>query len=53
MEKQDFLGAYDELELIELGEEDAQGGTTTPACVATSIAVSTAFCPTTKCTSKC
>ncbi|MET8558319.1 class II lanthipeptide, LchA2/BrtA2 family [Streptomyces sp. NPDC004959] len=53
MENQDLLGAYDELELIELGDEDAHGGTTTPACVAVSIAASAAFCPTTKCTSKC
>ncbi|GFE16357.1 hypothetical protein Sgleb_44040 [Streptomyces glebosus] len=53
MEKQDFLGSYDELELIELGEDVAHGGTTSPVCIATSVAVSTAFCPTTKCTSKC
>ncbi|GAA4879053.1 class II lanthipeptide, LchA2/BrtA2 family [Kitasatospora sp. NPDC048365] len=54
MEKQDFLGAWDELELIELGEEDAHGGTTTVPCsIAITVAASSAFCPTTKCTSKC
>ncbi|RPF34484.1 class II lanthipeptide, LchA2/BrtA2 family [Streptomyces sp. TLI_185] len=53
MEKQDFLGAYDELELIELGEEEAHGGTTVPCSLAVSVAASTAFCPTTKCTKQC
>ncbi|MEN2422826.1 class II lanthipeptide, LchA2/BrtA2 family [Streptomyces rimosus] len=27
MEQQEFLGAYDELELIELSEEEWRGGT--------------------------
>ncbi|MEU2788124.1 class II lanthipeptide, LchA2/BrtA2 family [Streptomyces sp. NPDC007100] len=52
MEQQDFLGAYDELELIELSEQEWHGGTG-PVCVAASVAASAAFCPTTKCTSKC
>ncbi|MEV6941129.1 class II lanthipeptide, LchA2/BrtA2 family, partial [Streptomyces sp. NPDC051172] len=41
-----------EAELIELSEADVTGGTT-PVSVAVSIAASAAFCPTTKCTSKC
>lgn len=40
-----------EEDLKELAETDAQGGGT-PA-VAISVAVSIAFCPTGKCTSKC
>ncbi|MHA6780232.1 class II lanthipeptide, LchA2/BrtA2 family [Pseudonocardia saturnea] len=47
----DILGRYDELELVELGAADAYGGTGW-ACAAAS-AASAAFCPTTKCTSKC
>lgn len=54
MEKEDFLGAYDELELIELSEEDAHGGTTTVPCsIAVTTLISAAACPTTKCTSQC
>ncbi|MDT0549071.1 MULTISPECIES: class II lanthipeptide, LchA2/BrtA2 family [Streptomyces] len=61
----DILGAWDETELVELSEADVHGGTG-PACVATGLilgitaiqagvatAVSAAFCPTTKCTSRC
>lgn len=40
-----------EEELTELAEADAQGGGT--PVVAVSVAVSLAFCPTGKCTSKC
>lgn len=50
----DLLAKYDEKELIELTESDGNGGTTL-ACGTWAIAtlVSSAFCPTTKCTSKC
>ncbi|MBZ6085017.1 class II lanthipeptide, LchA2/BrtA2 family [Streptomyces olivaceus] len=50
--QKDFLGAYDEAELIELSESDVTGGTT-PVSVAVSVAASVAFCPTTKCTKEC
>ncbi|MEV5281265.1 MULTISPECIES: class II lanthipeptide, LchA2/BrtA2 family [unclassified Streptomyces] len=54
MQKEDFLGAYDELELIELSEEDAHGGTTTVPCsIAVTTLVSSAACPTTKCSKQC
>ncbi|WP_167364450.1 class II lanthipeptide, LchA2/BrtA2 family [Streptomyces regalis] len=51
---EDILGGYDELELVELGEEGVYGGTAW-ACATVSVAsaVSAAVCPTTKCTSKC
>lgn len=60
----DILGAWDEAELVELSEADVHGGTD-PIAVATLVvgiaaiqagvatAVSNAFCPTTKCTSRC
>ncbi|MEU7132735.1 class II lanthipeptide, LchA2/BrtA2 family [Streptomyces cinnamoneus] len=48
---QDVLGRFDEAELIELSDADAFGGTG-PWCAASAV-ISTAFCPTTKCTSKC
>ncbi|MER6143954.1 class II lanthipeptide, LchA2/BrtA2 family [Streptomyces sparsogenes] len=61
----DVLGAWDEAELVELSEGDVHGGTG-PACAIISISVgitaihagiavgvSAAFCPTTKCTSRC
>jgi hypothetical protein len=53
-EQKDLLGGYDELELIELGDADVYGGTTTVPCsLAISTFVTAEFCPTTKCTSKC
>ncbi|GAA1956766.1 class II lanthipeptide, LchA2/BrtA2 family [Amycolatopsis minnesotensis] len=48
----DILGRYDELELVELGDTDAHGGSWT-VTIPISVAASIAFCPTTKCTSKC
>ncbi|MFI9238912.1 class II lanthipeptide, LchA2/BrtA2 family [Streptomyces sp. NPDC053079] len=51
----DLLGRYDEAELVELGEADAYGGTAW-ACAGVTAGVtivSSALCPTTKCTSKC
>ncbi|MEU1347375.1 class II lanthipeptide, LchA2/BrtA2 family [Streptomyces sp. NPDC005775] len=50
--EKDIIGAYDELELIELSEADVTGGTT-PVSIAVTVAASVAFCPTTKCTSSC
>ncbi|WP_419996281.1 class II lanthipeptide, LchA2/BrtA2 family [Streptomyces boninensis] len=54
-ETEDVLARYDELELIELGEADAHGGSTWACAIATaaSAVVTTELCPTTKCTSKC
>jgi uncharacterized ferredoxin-like protein len=61
----DILGAWDEAELVELSDADVHGGTG-PACaiisislgitalqVGAAVGVSQAFCPTTKCTSRC
>ncbi|MER5547009.1 class II lanthipeptide, LchA2/BrtA2 family [Streptomyces sp. NPDC001118] len=54
MEKTDLLGAYDELDLIELGNDDAQAGTDpVDISIAATAVASAAWCPTTKCTSKC
>ncbi|ADI10109.1 hypothetical protein SBI_06989 [Streptomyces bingchenggensis BCW-1] len=59
----DILGAWDEAELVELSEADVHGGTD-PAVTGlilgivaiqagVAVGVSAAFCPTTKCTSRC
>lgn len=47
-------GTVDEKELQELADvETPEGGTLVEATIAVSVAVSTGFCPTFKCTSKC
>lgn len=51
IKKMDITGKIEEKELQELADSDATGAAT-PA-VAITIAVSAAFCPTIKCTSKC
>lgn len=48
--KDDILGRYDELELVELGDADAHGGTT---WTTVTVPISLAICPTFKCSSKC
>lgn len=63
---ENMLDRYDEMELMELGQEDVYGGTAwacatvtaaisvvTGASVATATMASAAACPTTKCSSKC
>jgi hypothetical protein len=54
-DQKDLLGGYDEMELIELGDADVYGGTTWACAISTAVStlVTAAFCPTTKCTSKC
>ena len=50
--KQDFAGAYDEAELVELSHSDAAGGAA-PASWTVTVPISLAVCPTTECTSAC
>lgn len=59
---ENMVDRYDEMELMELGQEDVYGGSTW-ACATVSAAISVASavgtaasaaaCPTTKCSSKC
>jgi hypothetical protein len=57
--KDDVLGRYDELELIELSEADTYGGgspaiiSAATAVAGVGVAVSVPFCPTSKCSSQC
>lgn len=48
----DYLGGYDELELVELNDTDASGGTTW-ACVTIATLVSFQLCPSTACSRAC
>ena len=51
-EKNDFAGAFDENELIELSRSDDHGAAaTTPTTV--TVPISLALCPTTACTGDC
>ncbi|MGY0061684.1 class II lanthipeptide, LchA2/BrtA2 family [Streptomyces sp. LZ34] len=61
----DILGAWDEAELVELSEADTHGGSDAALAIigisvgiaaiqaGVAVGVSAAFCPTTKCTSRC
>lgn len=51
IKKMDVTGKIEEKELQELADSDATGAAT--PTVAITVAVSAAFCPTIKCTSKC